>query len=148
MSSNQAHINLRNTLMAADRMWEATVDTLTDAVYIFGPDKRLKKINRAGEILERANRSFLIGRRCCDMLWRLEGAACMVDRAMASDAEVEVELDANNKAERQLQVRVIPQTNDQQQEAANGCIVIARDISELRHAEEEGSKNRAFLASL
>src|SRR6266498_3377203 len=59
MSSNQAHINLRNSLMAADRMWEATVDTLTDAVYIFGPDKRLKKINRAGESLERAHRSFL-----------------------------------------------------------------------------------------
>jgi PAS domain S-box-containing protein len=148
MSSNQVHINLRNSLMAADRMWEATVDTLTDAVYIFGPDKRLKKINRAGEMLERANRSFLIGRRCCDMLWRFEGAACMVDRAMASDAEVEVELDANNKAERQLQVRVIPQTKDQQHESAAGCIVIARDISELRHAEEEGSKNRAFLASL
>jgi PAS domain S-box-containing protein len=148
MSSNQVHINLRNSLMAADRMWEATVDTLTDAVYIFGPEKRLKKINRAGEMLERANRSFLIGRRCCDMLWRFEGAACMVDRAMASDAEVEVELDANNKAERQLQVRVIPQTKDQQHESATGCIVIARDISELRHAEEEGSKNRAFLASL
>ena len=26
--------------------------------------------------------------------------------------------------------------------------VSARDISELRHAEEEGGKNRAFLASL
>jgi len=148
MSSNQAHINLRNTLMAADRMWEATIDTITDAVYIFGPDKRLKKINRAGESLERAHRSFLIGRRCCDMLWRLEGASCMVDRAMASYAEVEVELDATNKAERHLQVRVIPQTKDQQNESASGCIVIARDISELRHAEEEGSKNRAFLASL
>jgi len=24
--------------MAADRMWEATIDTLPDAVYIFGPD--------------------------------------------------------------------------------------------------------------
>lgn len=147
MSSTQAHINLRNNLMAADRMWEATVDTLTDAVYIFGPDKRLKKINHAGETLERANRSFLIGRRCCDMLWRLQGATCMVDRAMVSDAEIEVELDENNKAERPLQVRVIPQAN-QQPESASGCIVIARDISELRHAEEEGSKNRAFLASL
>ncbi len=148
MSSNQAHINLRNSLMAADKMWEATVDTLTDAVHIFGPDKRLKKINRAGESLERAHRSFLIGRRCCDMLWRLEGASCMVDRAMTSGGEVEVELDATNKAERHLQVRVIPQTKDQQHETAAGCIVIARDISELRHAEEEGSKNRAFLASL
>jgi len=148
MSSNDAHVNLYNTLMAADRMWEATVDTLTDAVYIFGPDKRLKKINRAGEALERAKRSFLIGRRCCDMLWRLDGAGCMVDRAIANGAEIEVELDATNKAERPLQVRVVPQKRDLESDSASGCIVVARDVSELRNAEEEGSKNRAFLASL
>jgi PAS domain S-box-containing protein len=148
MSSTEAHIKLCNTLMAADRMWEATIDMLTDAVYIFGTDKRLKKINRAGEALERANRSFLIGRRCCDMLWGLDGASCMVDRAMGNGAELEVELDETNKAKRPLLVRVIPQTGDQDKESATGCVVIARDISELRHAEEEGTKNRAFLASL
>jgi len=42
MSSTEAHIKLCNSLMAADRVWEATIDTLTDAVYIFGSDKRLK----------------------------------------------------------------------------------------------------------
>jgi PAS domain S-box-containing protein len=134
--------------MAADRMWEATIDTLPDAVYIFGPDKRLKKLNRAGESLEQAARSFLAGRRCCDMLWGLEESGCMVDRAISSGAEVEVELPSENKAQRPLLVRVVPQNQDQQWESATGCIVIVRDISELRSAEEEGSKNRAFLASL
>ncbi|MDX6383036.1 MAG: hypothetical protein QOK48_609 [Blastocatellia bacterium] len=148
MSSSDAYINLCNSLMAADRMWEATIDTLPDAVYIFGPDKRLKKINRAGESLEQAARSFLAGRRCCDMLWGLEEKSCMVDRAIASGAEVEVELTSGNKAQRPLLVRVVPQNNDPQSESATGCIVIIRDISELRRAEEEGSKNRAFLASL
>src|SRR5882672_5345028 len=148
MSSTDAHIKLCNSLMAADRMWEATIDTLPDAVYVFGPDKRLKKINRAGESLEQAARSFLAGRRCCDMLWGLEETGCMVDRAISSSAEVEVELTSGNKAQRPLLVRVVPQNKVQQQEAATGCIVIVRDISELRQAEEEGSKNRAFLASL
>jgi PAS domain S-box-containing protein len=148
MSSAEAHIELCNSLMAADRMWEATIDTLPDAVYIFGPDKRLKKINRAGETLEQATRSFLAGRRCCDMLWGSEDTACMVDRAISSSAEVEVELPSGNKAQRPLLVRVIPQNKDQKKESATGCIVIIRDISELRQAEEEGSKNRAFLASL
>src|SRR5438270_13366478 len=148
MSSTEAHVKLCNTLMAADRMWEATVDTLTDASYIFGPDKRLKKINRAGETLEQASRSFLSGRRCCDMLWGLSGASCMVDRAMANGAELEVELDATNKASRPMLVRVVPQTKDQQHALATGCIVTARDISELREVEEEESKSRAFLASL
>jgi PAS domain S-box-containing protein len=134
--------------MAADRMWEATIDTLTDAVYIFGGDKRLKKINRAGETLEQASRSFLAGRRCCDMLWGLEDTACMVDRAISSGVEVEVEFPSGNKAQRPLLVRVKPHSKGQQEESATGCIVIVRDISELRQAEEEGSKNRAFLASL
>ena len=135
-------------MLAADRMWEVTNDTLRDAIYIFGPDKKLKKINRAGETLEQAARSFLAGRRCCDMLWGLEDSGCMVDRAISNDAEIEVELTAGNKAQRPLLVRVVPQNQNQQQEAAVGCIVIVRDISELRQAEEEGSKNRAFLASL
>src|SRR6202790_1043382 len=77
MSSADAHIKLCNSLMAADRVWEATIDTLTDAVYIFAPYKRLKKLSRAGESLEHAARSFLSGRRCCDMLWGVEGTDCM-----------------------------------------------------------------------
>ena len=36
MSSTEAHIKLVNTLMASDRVWEATIDSLPDAVYIFG----------------------------------------------------------------------------------------------------------------
>ncbi len=135
-----------NSQIGTDRIWEGTLDSLTDAVYVFGPDKRLKKINRAGETLERASRSFLEGRPCCDMLWRLDGATCMVDRAMSNGGEIEVELDAKNKARRPLQVRVVPQKTEA--DALTGCVVIARDISELRQAEEEGTKNRAFLASL
>src|SRR5207302_1929676 len=83
-----------------------------------------------------------------DMLWGLAGVSCMVDRAMTNGAAVEVEIPAENKARRPLLVRVVPQTKDQQQESATGCIVIARDISDLRDVEEEASKQRAFLSSL
>jgi PAS domain S-box-containing protein len=148
MNSPEAHIQLCNSLMATDRMWEATIDTLPDAVYIFGTDKRLKKINRAAEALEQAARSFLAGRRCCDMLWGVEGSDCMVDRAIAGGDAVEVELPAGNKSPRPLLVRVIPTNKQHQQDSATGCIVVARDISELRDAEQEASKQRAFLASL
>jgi len=133
--------------MAANRMWEVTIDTLPDAVYIFGPDKRLSRINRAGETLERATRSFLTRRSCCDMLWGVEGTSCMVDRAVANGAAVEVELSAGNKSQRSLLVRVIPAEKSQKTNAA-GCIVIARDVTELRGVEEEAGKQRAFLASL
>jgi PAS domain S-box-containing protein len=146
MSSAETNIELCNSLMAANRMWEATIDTLPDAIYVFGPDKRLSKINLAGESLEQASRSFLAGRRCCDMLWGLEGTGCMVDRAIANGSDVEVELTAENKARRPLLVRVIPGKTDGK--GSTGCIVIARDISELRGVEQEAAQQRAFLASL
>lgn len=147
MSTNEAHVKLYNSLLAADRMWETTVDTLTDAVYIFGPDRRLRKINGAGEELERAKRSFLVGRRCCDMFWGVEASSCMVERAWTNGAEIQVELDEANRAKRPLKIRVIPHVASDAH-APTGCIVIVRDLSELREAQEEGSKNRAFLASL
>src|SRR5205809_1414608 len=143
-TSNQ----LVNALMATDRMWETTIDALPDAVYIFGVDRRLKKINRAGEATEQATRGFLAGRSCCDMIWGLQGSECMVDRSITSGRAVEVEIPPDNKAQRPLLVRVLPRNREQQEQSSAGCIVIARDISELRHAEEEASKHRAFLASL
>src|SRR5260370_1414784 len=124
MSSVEAHIELCNSLMAANRMWEVTIDTLPDAVYIFGPDKRLSRINRAGETLERATRSFLTGRSCCDMLWGVEGTSCMVDRAVANGAADEVELPAGNKSQRSLLGRVIPAAKIQQPNRAD-CLVSA-----------------------
>lgn len=146
MSSTEGHLDLCNALLAANRAWEATVDTLPDAVYIFGPDNRLSKINRAGEALEKAKRSFLAGRRCCDMLWGVEGTGCMVDRALVNRTAVEVELSIGDKSPRRLLVRVIPE--EKIQPSTPGCIVVVRDISELRGLEEEAGKQRAFLASL
>ena len=148
MSSTEPQNQLVSVLMTTDRMWETTIDTLPDAVYIFGPDRLLKKINRAGEALEQEARSFLAGRRCCDMLWGLEDSDCMVDRAVTTNTAIEVEIHSGNKSMRPLLVRVIPRDKEQQEETTTACIVIARDISELRHAEEEASKHRAFLASL
>jgi two-component system cell cycle sensor histidine kinase/response regulator CckA len=147
MSSTEGHLEICNALLAANSMLEATVDTLPDAVYIFGPDNRLVKVNRAGEALEKAKRSFLTGRRCCDMLWGVEGTGCMVDRALVNRATVEVELSVGDKSPRRLLVRVIPEEQSQPG-LMPGCIVVARDISDLRGLEEEAGKQRAFLASL
>lgn len=144
----QAQVALCNKLMASERVWEVTMDKLPDAVYMFAADRRLTRINQTGEALEQAARSFLIGRQCCDMLWGLKGSECMVDRALANGKPVEVEIPAGGKVPRPLLVRCVPLAEKKQNEGATGCIVVVRDISELRHAEAEVSKNRAFLASL
>ncbi|HYW70467.1 MAG TPA: ATP-binding protein [Pyrinomonadaceae bacterium] len=130
---------------ASEQIWESMIDAGTDAVYVFGEDRRLMRMNQAAERLESAQRLFLMGRRCCEMFWHVDDGKCMVDRALERSTPVEVEIPLQSDANRTLLVRVIPpRVGDR----AAKCLVIARDISELRKAEREANKHRASLASL
>lgn len=131
---------------ASEQIWEAMIDAGSDAVYVFGDDRRLMRLNQAAERLESAQRLFLMGRRCCEMFWHADDGKCMVDRAMERSTPVEVEIPLQSDANRTLLVRVIPpkRTGDR----ASRCLVTARDITELRNAERQANKHRASLASL
>jgi PAS domain S-box-containing protein len=131
---------------ASEQVWEAMIDAGTDAVYVFGDDRRLMRMNHAAERLESAQRLFLTGRRCCEMFWHVDDGKCMVDRALERSTPVEVEIPLQSDANRTLLVRVIPPRRNG--DRSSRCLVIARDISELRNAEREANKHRASLASL
>ena len=124
----------------------AAFDALPDAFYLFDSEKRLSRANRAGESLE--NSGPLVGRRCCEMFWRAEGAGeCLVERAAASGEKVEVEVLAGPNCDRPTLVTVVP-VRDATGRLTGGSVVIARDISELRRAEAEAFEHKAFMASL
>src|SRR3954467_1987670 len=93
---------------ASEQIWESMIDAGTDAVYVFGEDRRLMRMNHAAERLESAQRLFLIGRRCCEMFWHVDDGKCMVDRALERSTPVEVEIPLQRDANRTLLVRVIP----------------------------------------
>src|ERR1041385_7348892 len=131
---------------ASEQMWEAMIDVTSDAVYVFGDDRRLMRMNQAAERLESAQRLFLMGRRCCEMFWHVDDGKGMVDRALERSTPVEVEIPLQSDANRTLLVRVIPPRRHG--DRSSRCLVIARDISELRNAEREANKHRASLASL
>src|ERR1051326_2052528 len=131
---------------ASEQMWEAMIDAGLDAIYVFGEDRRLMRMNQAAERLESAQRLFLMGRRGCEMFWHVDDGKCMVDRALERSTPVEVEIPLQSDANRTLLVRVIPPKRGGDRSAR--CLVIARDISELRNAEREANKHRASLASL
>jgi PAS domain S-box-containing protein len=131
---------------ASEQVWEAMIDATSDAVYVFGDDRRLMRMNHAAERLESAQRLFLMGRRCCEMFWHVDEGKCMVDRALERSMPVEVEIPLQSDANRTLLVRVIPPRRNG--DRPTRCLVIARDISELRNAEREANKHRASLASL
>lgn len=142
----EAQTALCSKYAASEQIWESMIDAGTDAVYVFGEDRRLMRLNHAAERLESAQRLFLVGRRCCEMFWHVDDGKCMVDRALERSMPVEVEIPLQRDANRTLLVRVIPPRRNG--DRSSRCLVIARDITELRNAEREANKHRASLASL
>ena len=126
----------------------AAFAALPDAFYLFDADRRLSRSNRAGACLENSAGENLVGLRCCEMFWRVEGAEeCLVERALAGGEKVEVELLAGEKADRPTLVIVVP-IRDAENALTGSVMVVARDISELRRAEAEAFEHKAFMASL
>ncbi|MBV9956766.1 MAG: PAS domain-containing protein [Acidobacteria bacterium] len=135
-------------LLDSAPLLEAAFDALPDALYLFDEERRLSRINQATERLEGFEAEQLIGRRCCEMLWRVAGATeCLVDRAIRNGEAVEVEIMAGAQANRPTLLNVIP-LKDARAKLAGSAIVIARDISELRRAEAEILEHKSFMASL
>lgn len=133
----------------------AAFAALPDALYLFDAKRRLSRINGEGARLENAEAESLIGLRCCEMFWGVDGAEeCLVERALLAGEKVEVELLAGEKADRPTLVIVVPVRDaTQQQDEGEGTLtgsvmVVARDVSELRRAEAEAFEHKAFMASL
>jgi PAS domain S-box-containing protein len=126
----------------------AAFDVLPDAFYLFDADSRLSRTNRAGALLESAGADALYGRRCCEMFWRVEGAAeCLVERAREGGEKIEVEILAGEHADRPMLMTVVP-LRDAGGSLTGSVMAQARDISELRRAEAEAFEHKAFMASL
>lgn len=126
----------------------AALLALPDAFYLFDADKNLSKTNQAAALLESAEIETLLGRRCCEMFWRVEGAPeCLVERALAGGEKIEVEILAGEQGLRPTLLTVVP-VPDAQRALSGGVMVVARDISELRRAEAEAFEHKAFMASL
>jgi PAS domain S-box-containing protein len=126
----------------------AALLALPDAFYLFDADKLLSRMNGAGALLENAEAETLIGRRCCEMFWRVEDAPeCLVERALASGEKIEVEIMAGEQADHPTLLMVIP-VRDARDFLTGSVMVVARDISELRRAEAEAFEHKAFMASL
>jgi PAS domain S-box-containing protein len=139
---------LYDEFVALGREWEATFEALPEGVFLFDAAGRLSRINRAGALLENSHSDTLEGIRCCDMFWRVEGAAeCVVERALASNETVEVEMLTGAQGNRPVLVTVVP-VKDAREVLTGSAVVIARDVSELRRAEAEAFEHKSFLASL
>lgn len=124
-------------------------DAVPDALYVFGHDKRLQRVNRAAADLSQGHaESATVGKSCCEMFWRAGGAEnCVVDRALQTNERVEVEILVGNDESKPTRVIVQP-LDSTDSGPQKGAIVIARDISDLRRAEADALAQRSFMASI
>lgn len=137
-----------DALRLANDEWQAVFDALPEGIFIFDEMRRLSRANRAGAQLEKMEASAVQHRRCCEMIWRAEGAEeCVVDRAVQSGEAVEVEMMAGESASRPTLISVMP-VRDAGGKLTGRTVVITRDISELRRAEAEAFEHKSFMASL
>ncbi|HUQ31228.1 MAG TPA: PAS domain-containing protein, partial [Pyrinomonadaceae bacterium] len=126
----------------------AAISALPDAIYLFDAEKRLSRTNREGALLENVAADVILGRRCCEMFWRVEGASsCLVERALDGGEKIEVEIQAGEHANRPTLITVVP-LRDARNVLTGSVMALARDISELRRAEREAFEHKAFMASL
>ncbi len=136
-------------LLDSAPLLEAAFDALPDGLYLFDEERRLSRINPAGERLEALEDMQLAGRLCCEMFWRVAGATeCVVDRAIRNGEAVEVEVMAGADMNHPTLLIVIPLKDTGRQSLPGSAVVIARDISELRRAEAEILDQKSFMASL
>lgn len=121
-------------------------NALPDPVYSFDSQGLLTTTNNSGATLQGGSAASLQGKRCCEMFWRAEGSEkCVVDRALATGERVEVELLTGDDGRPTL---VIVQPDSGNATNSPTAIVIARDISDLRHAEADALAQRSFMASI
>jgi PAS domain S-box-containing protein len=123
---------------------DAAFEALPDPIYVFDYAGILSRFNRAATTAA-LDENLQVGRRCCDMFWRVEGAtACIVDRALQTREKVEVEILAGAEGKDSISMIVEPLGGGDKPAA----LVIARNISDLRRAEAEAIAHKSFLASI
>ncbi|MER3427895.1 MAG: hypothetical protein C4334_07315 [Pyrinomonas sp.] len=124
--------------------WELTFDSMSDGIFIFNEEGRLIRANRVAAEMENSTVNALVGRRCCDVMSSGEGGPCLVAEAIAKGQRITCEL-RPARFDHPLLVTVEPLRAEGR---ILGAIAIARDLSELKRAEEEARTQRELVSQL
>ncbi len=112
--------------------WETTFDSMSDGVFVFDCDGRLVRANRAAAAMDGYALEELAGKRCCGILDGLVDGRCLVEETLTRGERV-VQEGTPYYCGIPLLVSVEPmRTNGR----ITGVICVARDVSDLREAEE------------
>src|SRR5215813_1218996 len=126
--------------------WETTFDAMSDGIFIFDSSGRLKRVNRAGAVLEKAHPHDLLGHRCCEILrTSVEDESCIVENELANGSSITIEI-TPERLNRPLLV-TIEAVLDRNNKPI-GVVCTARDLSELRKVEAVAREHQSLLNNI
>lgn len=127
-------------VVCAQRDWETTFDTMSDGVLLVDGDRRIYGANAAAAALLGVAREQLIGTTCCDALSEHPGESCAWHGVVGSGRVARQAVPW--RIGRQTQVSVDPIAD------GSGAVIVLRDISDLRLAEETARRQSAVVSQL
>jgi PAS domain S-box-containing protein len=146
LATGIAQAELFEMVERAKQEWETTFDAMSDGIFIFDCDGRLKRANEGGAQLEGSLPHELLGRKCCDILRTNAGDhACVVERALLDGKTVTIEI-TPVRLNRPLLVMIEPVFDKSGKPEAVVCT--ARDLSELRKAEAVAREQQSLLTNI
>ena len=138
-----ANAELFETTRRAKREWEATFDAMSDGVFLFDNKGALKRVNRAGAILEDATPQSLIGRDCGAVDSCVDSEiSCIVQSVVETKQSVTREQFFKD-LKRPLLVSSEPIFDENGE--LSGVVSSVRDLYELRAAEAIARERQSLL---
>lgn len=130
---------------------KAILDCMSEAVYVIDRDMKILYTNPAAAMLTGYSPEETIGRKChnifCEISYRCE-ALCPPKTAMMERAPVlhrEAETKTKDGVIKRTQISISPFFED---EVCVGSVIVIKDITELKKAEEQIRYQNKFLTSL
>ncbi|MCU1265963.1 MAG: Histidine kinase [Acidobacteria bacterium] len=146
LATGIAQAELFEMVARGKQEWETTFDAMSDGIFIFDREGRLKRVNQAGAGMENSSPSDLLGLRCCSILrTSLEDESCVVEKALANGGSVTIEI-TPERLNRPLLVTIEAVLDKSNQPAAVVCT--ARDLSELRKVEAVAREHQSLLTNI
>jgi PAS domain S-box-containing protein len=147
--ASQIAVSMSNAMLfeqirEAKTEWEKTFDSMSDGVFLFDENGTLIRANHAGADMEGMDIRSLIGKRCCEFLASEGDHECVIEASIKHGRRINREI-VTVLNSRTLQLTIEPVDT---QGRVHGSICVARDITELRRAEEEARVQREFAAQL
>jgi PAS domain S-box-containing protein len=146
LATGIAQAELFEMVARGKQEWETTFDAMSDGIFIFDRNGRLKRVNSAGAGMENSTPQELLGRRCCDILrTSAEQESCVVEAALADGGSVTIEV-TPERLNRPLLVTIEAVRNKAGKPEAVVCT--ARDLSELRKVEAVAREHQSLLTNI